>query len=392
MESFRELFELYKKGLLAENRITELNRCLIEIWFHSPQELTRDESDYTEDLVFEQFSENRLDAGYAEIFREKVKNDKSLSTKYSLSKQLTEAAKLIRHQGTRQLTENNPADEKEEAELKVILEEVIGKVHAEKEVNPIRDIVENFINLIKRIRQEFRQQVQFNQPRVRLVMVLGSLAIIAGFAWLFLKPGDTIMVADNKLKHRGITNQQVVTEKPDVHEDASSLKELVQKKLNALVTSAFEHATRFDYALPRGGETTSAEDSFILAADKYNNKKFDTCIVILNDLLKSRSFTDPDTMSEINFYLGNCYLVKGINQNRETLLKKSLQSFQRIIPQNKYYNQAKWYSIFAYAKMGQAQESLRLCDTLMKIRYLLNYREVKRMRDSIQKIISTKSD
>jgi hypothetical protein len=64
---------------------------------------------------------------------------------------------LIRNQGTQQMTENDPADEKEKAVLKVMLEEVIGKIHAEKEVNPIRDLVENFINLIKKIRQEFEQ-------------------------------------------------------------------------------------------------------------------------------------------------------------------------------------------------------------------------------------------
>jgi hypothetical protein len=68
-------------------------------------------------------------------------------------------------------------------------------------------------------------------------MVLGSLAIIAGFASLFLKPGGMVMVAENKIKQPGKTNQTVVTEKPSIPEEAASLKDMIQKKMNKFVAS-----------------------------------------------------------------------------------------------------------------------------------------------------------
>jgi hypothetical protein len=401
MESFRELFNLYKEGLLAEERTDELNRSLIGIWFRSPEDLNRDESDYTEDLIFELFAENKLEEGYMQIFREKIKNDDSLLKKYSLSKDLLEAAKTIRSREMQQQTQTDPDDEKEEAQLKGVLEEVIEKVDTEKEASPVKDAVERFIGTVRNYFQEFISSVQFNKQSVRLVMVVGSIAIIAGFAWLLLKPGETVMVADNKIKQPGKTNQPVAGETSPKQGLVKDMKEIVTQKLNDLVVSTIEHATRFDYASTRG-ESTPAADSFMLAADKYNEyndpsgkyriKEIDNCIIILNDLLTRNSFTDPDTISEISFFLGNCYLIKGIKSNSYKYLKLSLQSFSRIDKQNQYYLSSKWYSVFAYAKMGQTAESLRLCDTLMKVPYLPNYQDVKRMRDSIQKIIDINPD
>jgi hypothetical protein len=388
MESYRELFDKYKEGLLPDDKIRELNRELIGSYFRSPGDLDQEEQDYTEDLIFELFAKNRLEPGYVQIFRDKLRNNKLLSQRYLISKDLSDTARLKKSGGV--VPSADPSDEREEAQLKEILREVIGKVQAEKERSAVKDTIESFIKWVESGIQELVQTVQAGQPRVRWALIVGSIAIIAGLAWFFLKPGSEDLMTNNPLKQRARTNQPMVIEKTPGQGKGNTVKDQVRKKINNLLASAAGYAPRFDYVLVRG-ETTPALDSFMLAADKYNQKDFNRCIAVLNGLLKRKSFTDPDTISEIHFYLGNCFLAEGIKNNNERTLKSGLRSFALIPHESQYYYPSLWYSVFAYAGLGQAAESMRLCDILIKVRYR-HPADVKRLRDSLRIITDTITD
>ena len=53
MKPYKTLFEKYRKGILPESGIEELNHILVESYFLSPSELSKDELEYAEDLIIE---------------------------------------------------------------------------------------------------------------------------------------------------------------------------------------------------------------------------------------------------------------------------------------------------------------------------------------------------
>jgi len=389
MTRFTELFEKHKKGILDDAGISELHLILRNIYFHSKDELNEDELEYTEDLIFQLYTEKTLKEPYIQQFKEILARDTGLGKKYFFQRDLTKAYQSDKNRHLKETLHPAADDENEEAKLREVLQEVFHKVHAEKESTTIKDVADGFVIHVKNVIQSLAASGPFNQPWVRWIVAVASIVFIAGAAWLFIRPESPGMGASNSLKHQGRIKQPVLIEKSPIQKDDKTLTEEIHKKINHLLTKAFEYPTTFKYSLTRS-ETTSAIDSFTLAADKYNEKEYDNCRIILKELLRRNSFSDPDTVNEIYFFHGSCCLIRGIRHDDDKLLKLSLQSFQRINHQNPYYFPSKWYSVFAYLKMGQTDESLRLCDTLISVHFMPG--KVKLVRDSIQKIIDIKPE
>jgi len=74
-----------------------------------------------------------------------------------------------------------------------------------------------------------------------------------------------------------------------------------------------------------------------------------------------------------------------MEQDNVGKVKKALESFQKIDRKNIYYKPSRWYSIFAYAKLGDTLESTRILDSLVHIRYFRKGK-VMELSDSIGKI------
>ena len=390
MKTFRKLFETHNKGMLDETGINELHRSLLHCYFHSKADLNEDELEYAEDLVFQLYAEKKLDEPYNQMFKTFMERDAVLGKKYYFQRDLLEAHNARRGEQLKNMLHPDVDEEAEEAKLREVLQEVFQKVHAEKETTMVKGVTDNFITLVKQFFQEFASAIQFNKPRLQWATAIASMVIIVGFGWFLFKPGNPEMLVGDSLKQPVKNDQHFVLEQPPVQKDEKAINEEIHSRVNDLLAAVFTFATKFDYSMTRG-ETTVATDSFILAADKYNQKKYDSCRLILKGLLQRNSFSNADTISEINYYLGNCYIITGMNKNNNDLIKLALQSFQRIGPQSHLFRQAQWYSVFALAKLGQTKDGLRLCDTLIKARFL-DHGKVKLMRDSLQSINTIRPD
>lgn len=408
MKIHRDLFERYSKSALEEAGVDELNRLLIGIYFSSKEELNQDELEYTEDLLFDLYVNNQLEEKYSEQFKDKISKDRSLQKKYSLFRSLDEASDSLKSEKQRLMLNSDVPDKekKEEEQLDKILQEVIEKVHAEKEAQATNPWMEN---LAEKLKSFFNSLVSFNQPQVKLAMVFASLTLLVVIVWVTVKPGKESMTAVNINKDT-LNNNQIATidtteiKKPDIqmsrieemeieqthqYANADSMnrkregdrrKKIIKETVEPLL-AYMKLLPPFSYVLTRS-ITSSASDSFILAADNYNEKDYDSCILILNDLLKKNVFHDKDTLNEINFYLGCGYLAVAFEKNQDKKLKSAINSFANIDSSSVYYNDSRWYRALALIKRGKEEEGVRMLNSLLQINYLRDG-EVKSLRDSL---------
>jgi hypothetical protein len=72
-------------------------------------------------------------------------------------------------------------------------------------------------------------------------------------------------------------------------------------------------------------------------------------------------------------------------------LRLALSAFQKVDRNSKYYYPAKYYSVFAYTKLGNSGEAIRILDTLVKVHYY-GKGKVKMLRDSLDVINHQKSN
>jgi hypothetical protein len=417
MKTHRELFEKYSKGALDEAGVEDLNRLLVGAYFGSKGDLNQEELEYTEDLIFELYTINKLEEQYHKQFKNNISKDDSLRKKYSLFRIIEEASGSLKNEKQRLMLNSDvpEKEKKEEEQLEKILQEVIEKVHAEKEapaaVNPW---IENLTERLNSFFNSLIPQINFNQPQVKLAMVFASVVLLAVIVWVSVDPGKGLMTADNFNKDSLNINQiakidTTEIKKPDLNIQGQEAADLDNRKLMAyqdsvsrqkeferkelgkqqrtekLLLAYAEPVPRFKYVLTRS-LTSTATDLFILAANKYNEKDYDSCILILSDLISKKSFNNRDTISKINFFLGNCYFAKGFQLNSENYLKKSLHSFKKIDSQTDYYIPAKRYQAFALMKMNKRSEAIPLLDSIIKANYG-NIEQTKMIRDSLQDII-----
>jgi hypothetical protein len=385
MNPLHELFEKYSTGILDETSIDTLHRQLLEAYFDSPDELNREELEYAEDLAFDLYTQSQLNANHATKFSARISGSPSLRKKYALHKNLMESTRNSREKRARRLTAAGALEDQEEEHLKDILQEVIRKVEEEREKSSANAWVEKLRLWLADFLEEANLWIGFHRGNVRLVLAFASIALLAGVAWMIFRPGDKVTMVATEPGKPAKSDQMVAVETPPVKEPNVTIKAAAAEKVKHLIISMFEFEKSFDYSLLRGEETTPAGDAFIKAADHYNLKQYDSCIRILKELTDKKLFTDRDTISEIYFYLGNCYLIKGMTQNNPRLIHLSLQSFESVGRQSYYFKPSWWYRVFANAKIGNMEASANYLDSLV-LGKSGRYGKVKAMRDSIRKI------
>jgi hypothetical protein len=389
MNPVHDLFEKYSQGNLDDAGIELLHRHLLEAYFDSPGDLDREELEYSEDLAIESHIRNQLDSSHAPRFRAKLSEDPALEKKHSLHKTLMGSARNSREKRVHRLASSGSSDEQEEEQLREILQEVIRKAEAEKEVALGMAWVQNFRFRLTGFMEGAGLWIGLHRAQVKLVLVIASVALVIGFSWMLFWPGGENLMVETAPKQPLQPNQSEVSE--PVHETGATviIKEEAAEKIKKMIISMFEPEKSFTNSPLRGEETTPAGDAFILAADQYNLQQYDTCIRILKELTDKKAFRDRDSISQIYYYLGNCYLIKGMKQNNAKLINLSLQSFDSIDRQSYYFKPAWWCRVFAFAKIGSPETSAKYLDSLVIGKYG-RYGKVKALRDSIQRVNASK--
>ena len=421
MNPHRELFENYKKGVLEESRIGELHQYLIEQYFISPGELNRDEMEYTEDYIIEVFATGRLEEKYVKPLKLAISGNQTLSRKYRLLSELGNAREKAKNDKMSLLlsVENPEVEIKEEEQLAKILQEVIGKVHADKESGTVKAGLVNLIIKLKSFLLNLIPQLDIHQPRFRVALALASVAIVAIVVWISIHPGNKELISKNNASD-SVRNKTLIT--PDSSQGKEiKLQQRIQLEIRRPEYAASgsaknghvikgKHARKneetdrsgalkieMDPALLACAEnipasmeyeelrsmSSAANDLFVDAAIKYENKEYDSCLAVLKGLLKENYFKSPDTLNEINFYMGITYLKKGFNIRNQKLLKMSIQSFGRIEPPSSYFNDSRWYSALVTMRLGNITKGMQILDSLLQLNYLRSG-EVKTLRDKME--------
>jgi len=301
MKPYGELFKQFLQGTLPDEKIAELNRLLIDNYFHSSQFLDQDERFYAEDLLFEQLAKNDLEEPYHNLLLEKMRKNPALMRRYRLACDLmagTSSEKIAR---TQALTDSESTESKEEEQLKILLEGVFEQVHAEDE-SSIRQ--ENTNSVWLRLRDSiegFAGAFMVLKPGYRWAMAVGSLALLLMIAWFITDPGGESTKNDQPIAGRTNTdNNPVIKRKNDptgkvVPETVQKVISLPEKQreysedeilrmknaaITKLVRSFFSTFESFDISLTRG-ETSNLMDSLLLDEENYNAGSFSNCAVSL---------------------------------------------------------------------------------------------------------------
>ena len=128
--------------------------------------------------------------------------------------------------------------------------------------------------------------------------------------------------------------------------------------------------------------TSTAQELFISAAKKYESGDFDNSAILLKGLLKSKEFKSPDTLSEINFFLGIIHMKKGFRNNNSKSFKLAVKYLNAVDPGTRYFNDALWYRALTELKLGNRTKGKSILETLLKNKYLRSG-EVQKLRDMV---------
>lgn len=403
MKPYKTLFEKYRKGILPESGIEELNHILVESYFLSPSELSKDELEYAEDLIIELYGSGKLEVKFANRFKESLNTNKMLSRKFHLLRNLNEANKSERMNQVSRLiaSENAGSEQEEEAQLAEILHEVIEKVHSEIEAPLVNSKFQVFLLQIHEFFNKLIASLLPAQPQFRMALVFASVVIVAGIVWFSVKPGDNKMISRNSGNdttlnnhlNQADTNQiKPIELKPEInkpqyaHADSVRNKVLLKEQVAqiqktdkmpdsaskeldmALLAYADEIPTSIEYIELRS-ESSSANDLFINAAEKYNNNDYDGCALILSSLLKRNEFNSIDTLSEINFYLGIISMKKGFSEPSRKSLKQAIHFYCKVDKSSTYFNDAQWYRALSEIKLGNRTKGMHILNSLPENNY-----------------------
>lgn len=416
MKRYKELFEKFKTGNLDENRIEELNSVLLKSYFLSTAELDNEELEYTEDLVIELSLSGKLDDRFALQLREFLITNKTLARKFHLLRNLREAHEQKKKDQMSLLlvNENTESEKEEEEQLSKILLEVIEKVHAEEEAGTIKSKVEILFSKTRAYFKDLLPSVILEQPRFQTALVFASILIIAGIVWISIRTDDPKLITGtipdsvqttppvkidsikNEIKPviqkplyaviDSVNNKQLPQPQIVQNKKVNSAQDSILKELdNVLLAYAEDIPSEIEYTELRSA-SSPANDLFILAAEKYAVKEYDNCAIILRGLLKNKEFRSPDTISEINFYLGIIYMTKGFDKSSSKLLNQASQFFGKVNENSPYFNTSKWYRALMEIKMGNKIKGKQLLDSLLDNKYLRSG-EVLELRDKVGEIL-----
>lgn len=384
MNPLHTQFERYSKGLLDDAGTEELNRRIVEAYFHAPESLDHEEAEYAEDLVIGQYLAEMPDENLRRIFRARMDADPGLAERVRIHENLSLSAEHMRELRTQRAKAAESNNEQEEEQLREILHEVVRKVEAEKESAVAASVAGRLRAAWQALSGWLNPDASPAMTRVRLAIVISSFALIIVTGWWLFRPGEPMPMATQSPPPAG-TGQNAGGDQTGQSQATATLDENTRDRLIRLIVNAAEFEKIFDYTLMRGGTITPAEQAYIKAANHYNIREYDSCALILKDLLKKKVFTDRDTLSDLWFYLGNCYLIRGMRQNNLKWISLSLQSFDSVHRSSYFYKPSRYYSVFAAAKLGDPVLSLQILDTLAMQTYG-RQGKVKMLRDSAGKI------
>ena len=397
MNRHRELFHKYISGGLGESAADELHELLVKAYFQAPGTLDSGEREYAEDLVIQLYSTGKLDANYGGLFKEAIMANTVLSGKYQVLRSLAEPSLTSKNKSSILLasSENPAAEEQEEEELSALLQEAIRKVHAESETGKLYTVVQNLSGKLVSFFKLWVPAGGIWQPGFRTVLVFASVLLLALFVWILgpRQNSNLLSILGNPDSIR--KNQPVVipgkekdtindkSTRPGSTDTGSSINTLKHKKqpeksrlksvpadgslIKAeplLLAYAGEIPASLDYTELRS-ETSDATDLFIEAAEKYNRKEYDSCILIMSGLIARKDFRSPDTLNELNFYLGIMNMSKGFDKPDRKFLKHALQSFSRVDQSSDYFVDSQWYSALTLLRLGNRSAGLDKLNSLI---------------------------
>ncbi|MDX9907167.1 MAG: hypothetical protein RBS55_11315 [Bacteroidales bacterium] len=444
MKNVTELFDRYKKGILEDDRIDEMNNLLIEAYFSESEQLGPEEKAYTEDLVFERFAKHELEERMARQFREKIAADIDLNKKFYILKNLVHPAPAAQEKNKPVLSQLEETEEQEEEALKAVLEEVIAKAHAEEESQDSPAWIDTFIESMKAFFQMLiapffiiqpqadRQlaPVYVLRPQLKVAMAFASLTGLALVVWFSVSRKPEFLTAETTVNDTVIEQQIIVNDSGNIEktpeiirlkDPGSLLEEHYAKndqqqpageiRLNEVEMPQLAQQNEVDnsalearndelfaslYAPPGieflldRGELSDAKEKLVLASQKYNGDDgpvdYNGCIEILQSLVDEKAFKTYDTLNLVYYFLGSSYLKTGIDENNPEKITMALEAFNRISPEFKEYLTVRWYTALAHLKLGNTAESFRLSDSLVRVDYL-RMGDVELLRDSLYRQI-----
>ena len=401
MKPLRTLFEEYKLGLLNDSGIETLHQALIDLYFNNPDELNQEELDYSEDVILESYVKHQLEAKYFSIIQSKLADDKIFKRKFILYSKLEEGLNPTPKAYTfDQKTEIPVGDPDEEPLLEKVLQGIIEKVHAEEDTVPEKAKSDNVLNSIIYFFSELKQSVNLYHLRLQPVMVFASILFLAVIVWINFQPKKTEMTAENKVMDSSKSESLKKTESEElrINNEKKGLQDEVDKHPNtaikkktikmksalpleseALLAYA-ELPDNFEVYLTRSGSSSEIKDLYLTAAERYDVKDYDSCISILTNLYQLNFSNDKDTLNEMNYFLGNCYLANSFIKSDSKMCLLALESYGRVEANSNYYDHSRWYSALALIKIGKKADGLQILDSLYQKDYL-RAGKVKKLRD-----------
>jgi hypothetical protein len=371
--------------------------------------LKQEELDYAEDLIFEYYSKNKLEKKYTDIFKNRLEKDQPLFRKYNVLKEISYASESERTERFSHKFETDTDDEQEEAALKEVMHEVIEKVYAEREKATTVPAGLNVLEKLKAFINELIPPINFAQPQLRFALVAVSIVGLAIIVWVSVDSGPKQQMANNEIsdttQNEQIADVDSVRLEKEIEQNQlaenfkrdslaairlaeaeatkqdkeQELRELAKRERLSNLVAANHKTPEFEFAMVRS-QTSVADELFVKAAENYNEQDYDSCILILKDLLNKESFKHSDTLNEVHFYLGNSYLTVGLKEKRKDLLELSLGSFKKVDAVY-FAKEVTWYSLIANIGLGREKESKRLLENLIQLNYPEN---IEVFRDSVE--------
>ena len=149
----------------------------------------------------------------------------------------------------------------------------------------------------KEIRDQLRKVNEYQRTKKNVAAILNTKRSVfkKKLTWFAIAASVILLIGIYFLIDSGIFKSEDQQAKGQTKIDS-----VINNRIGLLVSENYEPYPKFDYTILRA-QTSDATDSFILAADFYNLKNYDSCILILNDLINRKPFSNVDTLKEIYF-------------------------------------------------------------------------------------------
>lgn len=383
MKSLSEQYNRYCRNLLDINETAEFNRQLVKVWFDPAIQLEQDVFEYATDLVLEHYIRNQLDPQKAGVVASLLNIDREFYQQWRLLSLMEEKAYSARdiHDSGRETTE--ASEIAAEKQLRETIQKIMPGMEDEKLL--AGNVREDHPSSSTAASLPIRKSKVF-LFRKNLWLIAASLTILTASVWYlaFHEKSQPENVGEMQPKAGEATTQSVKQETPVAEAVTTTPKGMDPKALASLLLRYFKPEAGFPITLMRGSELTATGDLFILAAEQYDMMRYDSSALLLKKLLTEHSVTDKDTLQEIYYYSGQCYLISGMMNGDERTLRAARQSFAKVDPENTRYNASVWYGALANLRSGNLKRGELMLEELRRKGYHRDG-EVHSLLDSLKK-------